>query len=125
MIEREYMKIEELLKEVDYKLIDSENGIRIYKLWNEKHLYYMESRNNRFEMERDYFDFLDGHKYPYIFVLFDSSANKYYYLDMNKTHNWIKSCFETCDKEKIYMGKQVMNYIISEADLLCKLKKHK
>ena len=36
---------------------------------------------------------------------------------MPKIMHWIKSCFETCDKESIYLGKQVLNARINEKEL--------
>lgn len=46
-----------------------------------------------------------------------------HYLKLNKKSNWIKSCFQTCDKESIYLGKQVLNSRLDEKELRKVLKK--
>ena len=46
-----------------------------------------------------------------------------YYIKLNKNVNWIKSCFETCDKDAIYLGKQVLNAEVSEEILRKELKR--
>ena len=47
-----------------------------------------------------------------------------YYLKLNKKANWVKSCFDTCDKDVIYLGKQVLNSKVTEIDLIKELKKY-
>ena len=51
------------------------------------------------------------------------SIENLYFLKLNKNVNWVKSCFETCDKDAIYLGKQVLNSRITENDLIKELKK--
>lgn len=46
-----------------------------------------------------------------------------FYIKLNKKSNWIKSCFQTCDKESIYLGKQVLNSRLDEKELRKVLKK--
>ena len=68
-------------------------------------------------MERDFFDYLDGNTIPYSVLCHDTASGKMYYIKLNKNVNWIKSCFETCDKDAIYLGKQVLNAEVSEETL--------
>lgn len=45
-------------------------------------------------------------------------------MKLNKKANWVKSCFDTCDKDVIYLGKQVLNSKVTETDLIKELKKY-
>lgn len=117
------MELYDLLKKVDYKLVEQEGNIKIIKIAKRVQLFYMESKNNQFEMERDYYEYLDGHSMPYVLLLFDLSAKRYYYIAFNKSNNWIKSCFDSCEKDKLYLGKQVLNCRITEDELVIKLSK--
>ena len=57
-------------------------------------------------------------------VRFIYVRNKEDYLKLNKKANWVKSCFDTCDKDVIYLGKQVLNSKVTETDLIKELKKY-
>ena len=117
------MKIEELLKSIDYKVIDEDDDFKIFKIAAKRHMLYLERKDNVFSLERDLFDYLDNNNLPYSLLLHDKSKNKYYYLDLSKGINWIRSCFNTCTKDQIYLGKQVLNNLIDEKALIEKLKK--
>ena len=119
------MSIENILNGIDFKKIDSGSKWSIYKISSKINLYYAENNCNDFIMERDYFEYLDFNSLPYCLLLKDTSKNTYYFLDMTKGYNWIKSCFNSCDKDKLHLGKQVLNYKISTQDLMTKLKKFK
>ena len=106
-------------EKIPYKVIDEDKGYKLIKINSKMHLFYMNSRSSQFMMERDY---LDGNSIPYVILCHDTSKNIFYYLKLNKKVNWIKSCFETCDKESIYLGKQVLNARINEAELRKTLK---
>lgn len=114
--------IEKILiqEKIPYKVIDEDKGYKLIKVNFQMHLFYMNNRGNQFLMERDFFDYLDGNSISYAILCHDISKNIYYYLKLDKNVNWIKSCFETCDKESIYLGKQVLNSRISETEL-CKV----
>lgn len=103
--------IEKILKEetISYKVIDEDKNLKLLKIDGRMHLFYMKKNGNQFMMERDYFEYLDGNSIPYSIVCHDTSKDIFYYLKLNKDVNWIKSCFDTCDKESIYLGKQVLN----------------
>lgn len=111
--------VEKILKQekISYKVIDEDKGYKLIKVNSKMHLFYMYNRGNQFVMERDFFNYLDGNSVPYSILCHDTSEKIFYYLKLNKNVNWIKSCFETCDKESIYLGKQVLNARISETEL--------
>lgn len=110
-------------EKIPYKVIDEGDEYKLIKVNSKIHLFYINSHGNQFLMERDFFDYLDGNSISYSVLCHDVSKNIFYYLELNKNVNWIKSCFETCDKEAIYLGKQVLNKKISEAELHNVLKK--
>lgn len=116
--------MEELLTKwkIEYKKIDEEKNLRLFKIKSKIHLLYMENKGNQFLISRDFFEYLDSNSLPYTILLHDISKDKYYYLELRKANNWIKSCFATCDKDEIFLGKQVLNYPIDEISLQMKLK---
>ena len=116
--------IEKILmqEKIPYKVIDEDKGYKLIKVNSKMHLFYINSRGNQFMLERDFFDYLDGNTIPYAILCHDIIKNIFYYLKLNKKVNWIKSCFETCDKESIYLGKQVLNARINETELKKTLK---
>ncbi len=119
--------IEKILKseKIPYKLIDEDDNFKLVKINSKLHLFYLHNKGNQFLMERDFFDYLDSNTIPYSILCQDDNNGKYYYLKLNKKVNWIKSCFETCDKDEIYLGKQVLNAQITESTLRTELKKIK
>lgn len=117
--------VEKLLKGagISYKLIDEDTDFKLIKINSKMHLFYLHDKGNKFLMARDFFDYLDGNSLPYSILCRDDSSGKLFYLKLNKNINWIKSCFESCDKDAIFLGKQVLNAQITESDLCCELKK--
>lgn len=110
-------------EKIPYRLIDNNEGFKLIKINSKHHLFYMNSRNTQFLMERDFFEYLDENSIPYSVLCHDISKNNYYYLKFKKKANWIKSYFGTCDKDSIYLGKQVLNSRVSEKELCDVLKK--
>ena len=47
-----------------------------------------------------------------------------HYLKLNKKVNWVKSCFATCDKDELFLGKQVLNYTSSIGKFITEMKKY-
>lgn len=107
--------IEKLLmgSKVQYKLIDEDDGFKLVKINSKLHVLYLYGKGNKFLMERDFFDYIDGNTIPYSILCHDTLNNKLYYLKLNKNVNWVKSCFQTCDKDSLYLGKNVLNELIS------------
>lgn len=118
------MLITNILQEnsIAYKIVDETETLRIIKIPSKLHICYMQEKNNQFLMDRDIFDYLDGNSIPYCLVLHDSTTKKHYLIILKKENNWIKSCFRGCDKDKIYLGKQVLNSEISNEELKNKIK---
>lgn len=112
--------IEKILvqEKIPYKIIDEDRGCKLIKINAKIHLFYINGRSNEFMLEREFFDYLDGNTIPYAILCHDTSKNIFYYLRVNRKANWIKSCFETCDKKSIYLGKQILNDRINEKDLV-------
>lgn len=116
--------IENILKKsnVEYKVIDSEGNTSIIKINGKMHMLYIHNRGNQFQVERDFFEYIDGNSIPYVILCEDDNTHILYFLKLNKNVNWVKSCFETCDKESIYLGKQVLNSKVTEDELIKMLK---
>lgn len=117
--------IQQILKDnsIGYKLIDEEKNRKIYKIGNIKNLLILESKDDQFQLSREWFEYLDFNKLPYSILLLNQTKEKLYYLELSKEHNWVKSCFGSCDKESIYLGKQILNNIITVDEICIKLKK--
>lgn len=107
---------------VEYKVIDSEGNTSIIKINGKIHMLYIHNRGNQFQVERDFFEYIDGNSIPYVILCEDDNTHILYFLKLNKNVNWVKSCFETCDKESIYLGKQVLNSKVTENELIKMLK---
>lgn len=121
------MKIEQMLTKsnIDFKLLDAEDNYKLLKVGNKINLLQLTSKDDTFLLSRDLFDYLDGNKLSYAILLLNKSKEKWYYLKLRKENNWIKSSFATCDKEDIYLGKQVLNSVVAEAEICKKIEKTK
>ena len=119
--------IEKFLKEnnVPYKLIDEDKDFKLVKVNSKLHVLYLFKKGNKFLLERDFFEYIDGNAIPYTILCHDISNGKLYYLKLSKTANWVKSCFETCDKESLFLGKNVLKAQISESSLIKELQKYR
>lgn len=119
--------LEKLLKNahVEYKVIDEDNGFKLIKVNSKLHILYLYRKGNQFLMERDLFEYLDGNSIPYSILCHDISKNAIYYLKLNKKVNWVKSCFATCDKDELFLGKNVLNARITQEQFVEEMKKIK
>lgn len=119
--------IEHYLKtnDVPYKLIDEDDDFKLVKVNSKLHILYLFRKGNKFLLERDFFDYIEGNTIPYAILCHDTSNQKLYYLKLNKKANWVKSCFETCDKESLFLGKNVLKSQITEMALHKELQKYK
>ena len=105
-------------EKIPYKVIDEDKGYKLIKINSKMHLFYMNSRSSQFMMERDFFDYLDGNSIPYAILCHDTSKNIFYYLKLNKKSKiGLNHVLKLCDKESIYLGKQVLNARINEKEL--------
>ena len=57
---------------------------------------YIHNKGNQFQVERDFFEYIDGNSIPYVILC----------------------------KDVIYLGKQVLNSKVTETDLIKELKKY-
>lgn len=108
---------------IAYKVIDGEGNTTIIKI-NGKLLcfiYIIKEINFKW---KGFFEYIDGNSIPYVILCEDDNTHVLYYLKLNKKANWVKSCFDTCDKDVIYLGKQVLNSKVTETDLIKELKKY-
>ena len=46
-------------------------------------------------------------------------------VKLNKKVNWVKSCFATCDKDELFLGKNVSNARITQEQFVEEMKKIK
>jgi len=119
--------IEKLLIDADvpYKLIDEDTGMKLIKVNSKIHILFMYGKGNVFLLGRDFFEYIDRNSIPYAILCYDNSAKKMYYLRLNTNSNWVKSCFNSCDKGAIYLGKELLNAQIKEDLLKKELLKYK
>lgn len=119
--------IEKILTSIKlpYKLIDRDEGLKLIKINAKVHILYLYEKGNSFLISRDFFDYLNENIIPYYILCHDVSNNKFYYLKLNKKINWVKSCFQSCDKDVLYLGKKVLNEVIDEKKLQTELLRFK
>lgn len=110
---------------IPYMVIDEGEGIKLIKVNSKIHILYLCCKGNIFLLERDFFEYIDGNSIPYAILCYDCSAMKMYYLKLNKNVNWVKSCFNTCEKDSIYLGKEVLKAQIRDDLLKEKFLKYK
>lgn len=108
---------------ITYKEIEYSDDITIYKLNNSHNLVVCLSKDSTFKIERDLFFYLDNQSIGYSFLLINISDEKYFFLEYNKISRWIKSSFESCEKDVIYFGKIVLQNRISINELTNKIGK--
>ena len=59
----------------------------------------------------------------YILCLYDRKNNKYYYIKFPNKSNWLSGSFNSCGKEELFLGKQVLNNQSTIGNILVDLKK--
>ena len=69
--------IEQLLQSVKipFKLIDEDKGFKLVKVNSKLHILYLYGKGNRFLMERDFFEYIDGNSIPYSILLLSINVN--------------------------------------------------
>lgn len=112
------MNIKDFINELNIKVIDEDYNWSIFKLGTQMHILYLESNSNQFIMDRDLYEYLDSNSLPYSLLLYNKKSKQYFCIDIKKGHNWIKVCFDNCDKESLFLGKQIMNYPIKENEII-------
>lgn len=104
------MTIYELLDKngISYTKINVKKGMNMFKIGNTNVLFKV-NNNNQFSLQRDVFRILESNCDFYALLLLNSVGKTYYFLDFKNKNNWLKGCFESCDKKEIRLGKIVLN----------------
>lgn len=109
---------------ISFKQLDKDGKYTIIKIENKLLVLCIEERGNIFKLHRDYYDYIACNSLPYMILLNDTKNKKDYLLNLTKEVNWVKGSFESCDKDEIFLGKQVINNPITEARFIDILEKH-
>lgn len=117
------MTIEELFDKynIEYTVIKKEQKIQLLKV-NDYNLLIWINDNNLFKMHRKWFEQLENNCEKYALLLVDKSVKKNYYIKCKNKNNWVSQGFYNCNKNEIYLGKQVMNYEKSLAYIISDIK---
>ena len=81
------------------------------------------NKGNVFKLDRKTFDILRNDCEEYRIILFDSVNKKYYYLKLKNNNNWLSGGFDNCQKDELFLGKQVLNYQNTINSILTELKR--
>ena len=118
------MTVDELLNKhnIKHESILSEKGIYIFSVGSTNVLFWI-NEGNSFKMKRDWFKILQENCEKYILCLYDRKNNKYYYIKFPDKSNWLSGSFNSCGKEELFLGKQVLNNQSTIGNILVDLKK--
>lgn len=105
---------------IEYVLKRIKN-VDVYNIDDEKMLVVINSNSNVFSIDRSTFEVIDDELLPYAFCLVDKSKGKMYYQKVNEPNNFLRSAFDSTDKDLIYFGKKVLNYVIDENGLIAEI----
>ena len=110
-------KIEQFLKDNKYNFsLKKYKNVNIYNINDEKMIIVIINKNdNVFSITRDIFNIIDDELLPYSFFLIDS-YNRLYFYKINEPNNSIRKAFESCNKDRIYFGKEVLNNKITDTE---------
>ncbi|SIO31544.1 hypothetical protein SAMN05878443_2334 [Carnobacterium alterfunditum] len=114
------MKIIELLKKenIKYKEVEYSREATIFNVNNKLNLVVIYGNNNNFMMERELFYYLNTHKLHYAICLVNKIEKRLFLLTFKIKHNWLLSSFSGTDKERLHLGKIVLNNPINEINLV-------
>ena len=73
-------------------------------------------KDNIFSISRKCFNIIDGELLPYSVILVDNKDNIYYY-DIKEPNNVLRKAFDSCNKELIFFGKEILNKKIETNEL--------
>ena len=120
------MTIEELLKknEIDFSVIEKSKSIQQIRIADTNVMIWI-NEGNVFKFKRCLFEKLENNCSQYALMLFDKNNKKYYFIKFVEKNNWLSSGFYSCDKNEIFLGKQVLNYETTLPKILAELKKLK
>lgn len=108
---------------IDFKVLDEDKDFVLYKIQDRLVLLHMLCKSSDFIMERDIFEYIDSNKLEYRIICENTSSGKMFYLKFPNKNNWIKGAFESCSKQKLHLGKQVLNNQMKLIDIASNLKR--
>lgn len=119
------MTIYELLDkyEIKYKNLSSEKSINIFSVGNLNVLFWIND-GNVFKMKRKWMEQLSDNCVEYALFLLDKKTKKYYYVKFENKNNWLSGSFINCDKEELFLGKQILNYPSTITKFVSDMKKY-
>ena len=60
---------------IAYKVIDGEGNTTIIKINGKLHMLYIHNKGNQFQVERDFFEYIDGNSIPYVILCEDDNTH--------------------------------------------------
>lgn len=113
------MKIIELLNKesINYKEIEYSSEVDIFNISNKLNLVVIYGNSNNFMMDRELFYYINTHKLNYAICLVNKVENRMFLLQFKTKHNWLLSSFSGTKKEKLHLGKIVLNSPVNEKKL--------
>lgn len=114
------MKFLDLLNKenINHKEIKYSSEVNIFNINNKLNLIVIYGNNNNFMMERELFYYLNTHTLNYSICLVNKIENRMFLLKFKTKHNWLLSSFSGTKKEKLHLGKIVLNNPINERELI-------
>lgn len=118
------MTIQELFKanEINYKVKHKENNISLLEISNYSVLIWI-NNNSSFKMKRNLLKEMNKISEKQVYLLIDSTTKKYYFMKFPKANNWLTSGFYNCNKDELFLGKQVLNNQTSLSNIISEIKK--
>lgn len=119
------MTIYDLLEkhEIKCKRISGEKNINIFSVGKLNVIFWIND-GNVFKMRRKWMEQLSNKCDEYALFLFDKKAKKYYYVKFRNKNNWLNVSYINCDKEELFLGKQILNYPSTIAKFIADVKKY-
>ncbi len=118
------MTITDVLKkyDIEHTVIAKTNQTIFLRLKSKTVLFWI-NEGNAFKMKRKWFELLQKEEKKYALVLCDKVNKKYYYLKFNEENNWLQNSFDNCDKDELFLGKQVLNELTTLNRIMMDIKK--
>lgn len=119
------MTIYELLDKYEIKSnkIKNDKNANIFSV-GEINVLFLINNSNAFKIKREWFNALSDKCNKYALFLFDKKDKKYYFIKFMKKNNWLSGSFIDCDKDELFLGKQVLNYTSSIGKFITEMKKY-
>ena len=109
--------------EIKNKKIGKDKNVNIFCVGKLNVLFWI-NEGKSFKMKREWFEILSNNCDQYALLLFDKKGKKYYYIKFRNKNNWISGSFNNCDKNELFLGKQILNYPSTIAQVITDIQKH-